>query len=274
MRSPPAASHLREALALAEHPDDIAGTALWLGQALYHAGALDEAFQTLTELIGRIGDHLSDTTLELEAYLLSIATSAGRMPETADQAALLQARTPPGSRAAGAVQATLAFREMFAGAPRGQVRARTERALADIDRGGGASSHLADRQAPASTLGFIDELDRATQLLTALLDAAARGGRMQTFEIFAAIRGYFLRRRGDLADAAADIEPILAAAEDLTRPGFAELIALITRSQLLVDADRADAAERLACAARVPAGFERGHMAVLLLHARGAAQLA
>ena len=61
------------------------------------------------------------------------------------------------------------------------------------------------------TLVWIDELDRAIELFTELLTGAARMGRMQTFEIFSGLRGYALQRRGDLADAAADIEPIIAA---------------------------------------------------------------
>ncbi len=274
INSAQAPHHLREALALAEHPDEIAEVALWLGQALYHSGALDEAFALLGDVVERIEGFVSDVTLELEAYLVSIATTAGRMVETAKRARTLEARTPPSSSAAGAVQATLAFRDMFAGRPREHVRTRAERALSDIDSPIATGTHLSDRQAPGSTLLWIDELERATELFTKLLTAAAKAGRMQTFEIFAAMRGFTVHRRGDLANAAADIEPILAAAPDLTRPGFAELVALITQVHLLVDRGRADEAARLASATQVPPGFERGHLAVLLLHAQSTAQLA
>jgi DNA-binding CsgD family transcriptional regulator len=269
-----APGHLREALALAEHPDEVAAVALWLGQALYHSGALDEAFTILRDVVERTDGRDSDATLELEAYLLSIAGAAGRMTETAQRAASLEARTPVDSRAAGAVQATLAFRELLTGGRRERVRARAERALEDIPRSVVPSSHLSDRQAPGASLMWIDELDRATELFTELLEGAARMGRIQTFEIFSALRGYTARRRGDLANAAADIEPILTAAPHGENLSFAVLFALITHVQLLVEDGRPDIAEERARSAQVPVGFERGFVAALLRHGEGAAQLA
>jgi DNA-binding CsgD family transcriptional regulator len=272
--SPHAPGHLREALALAENPDEIASIALWLGQTLYHSGALDEAYEMLSDVIDRTDAQGSDAMLELEAYLLSIATAAGKMADTAGRAASIEARTPTNSPAMGAVQATLAFRETFSGRPRERVRERAERALVDIQRSFSSISHLADRQAPGTTLAWIDELDRAIELFTELLTGAARMGRMQTFEIFSALRGYTLQRRGDLADAAADIEPVLAARTHAEHADFAELVALITHVQLLVDDGHPDVAEERARAARIPAGFERGFMAAHILYEQGAAQLA
>jgi DNA-binding CsgD family transcriptional regulator len=269
-----APDHLREALALAEHPDEVAAVALWLGQALHHSGALDEAYQTLSDVVDRTDGQGGDAMLELQAYLLSIAALAGKMPATARRAASLEARTPTDSPVAGPVQATLAFREMFSGAPRQRVRERAQRALVDIQRGSASSSHLANRQAPGMTLTWIDELDRAIELFTELLTGAARMGRMQTFEIFSALRAYALQRRGDLADAAADIEPILPTAAHAKRLGFPQFSALIVHVRLLVDAGQADVAEARARAASPPPGFERGFMTALLRHAQGAAQLA
>jgi DNA-binding CsgD family transcriptional regulator len=274
IHSPRAPEHLREALALAEQPDDIAAVALWLGQALYHAGALEEAYEILSDVVDHTDGRGSDAMLELEAYLLSIAAVAGKLIDTAGRAASLEARTSAGSPVAGAVQATLAFREMFAGEPRARVRARVERALVDVEHSVASSSHLSDRQAPGSALAWIDELDRAIELFTELLTGAARMGRMQTFEIFSALRGFYLQRRGDLADAAADIEPILTAPADARGLGFAEFVALITQVRLLIDDGQPDLAEATARTARVPSGFERGFMTALLRQAQGAAQLA
>ncbi len=159
----------------------------------------------------------------------------GRCPLPPRRAASLEARTPTGSPVAAAVQATLAFREMFSGAPRVRVRERVQRALLDIQRGAASSSHLADRQAPGMTLVWIDELDRAIELFTELLTGAARMGRMQTFEIFSALRAYALQRRGDLADAAADIEPILRRRADTPRASASpSSSALIVHVRLLI----------------------------------------
>ena len=270
MHSPQAPGHLREALALAEQPDEIAAVALWLGQSLHHSGRLDEAYETLAGVVDRTAGRGGDAMLELEAYLLSIATLAGRMPETTRRAASLEARTPADSPVAGAVQATLAFRDAFGGGPRRRVLERAERALVAIRRG--YAPHLADRQAPGMTLLWIDELDRAIELFTDLLASAARMGRTQTFEIFSALRGYALHRRGDLGEAAADIEPVVTAhAGDA---GFTGYVALIGHVRLLVEAGRADVAEARALAAQVPPGFERGFATAMLRHAQGAAQLA
>lgn len=274
LRLPQAAEHLREALELAEHPDEIGVVGLWLGQALYHAGALDEALQVLGDVLERSEGRGSDAMLELEAYLLSIAGVAGRLTETAERAASLEARTPSGSTAAIAVHATLAFRDLLIGAPRQQVRERVERSLVEVRRSAAASSHLSNRQAPGVTLMWIDELDPAIELFTELLETAARAGRRQAFEMFSALRGYAARRRGDLAGAAADIVPLLDAAPTGHAPDFAQLVALITHVQLLIDDGRLDLAEHRARSARVPAGFEQGFMALQLRHAEGAAQLA
>jgi DNA-binding CsgD family transcriptional regulator len=274
IRSPQAPVHLREALALAVHADEVAAVALWLGQALHHSGALDEAYETLSDIVDRGDGRGTDAMLELEAYLLSIASLAGKMPATAQRAASLESRTPAESPVAAAVQATLAFRETFSGAPRVRVRERVRRALADIRRGSASSSHLAGRQAPGMTLAWIDELDPAIELFTELLASAARVGSMQTFEIFSALRAYALQRRGDLADAAADIEPIVTAAGHAKHLGFAESSALIVHLRLLVDGGHADVAEARARAASLPPGFERGFMTALLRHAQAAAQLA
>jgi DNA-binding CsgD family transcriptional regulator len=274
IHSPQAPGDLQEALALAEHPDEVATVALWLGQALHDSGALHEAFKVLSDVVERTDGRDSDATLELEAYLLSIAGAAGKITQTAPRAASLEARTPAGSRAAGAVQATLAFRDLLTGGPCERVRVRAERALQDIQRGGPSTSHLADRQAPGACLMWIDELDRATELFTELLNGAARMGRRQTFEIFSALRGYTACRRGDLANAAADIEPILTAVAQGENMGFAALFALITQVQLLIEGGRPDIAQEKARSAQVPAGFERGFVAALLRHGEGAAQLA
>jgi DNA-binding CsgD family transcriptional regulator len=274
IHAPQAPGHLREALALAEHPGEVATMALWLGQALYHSGALDEAFDVMSDVLQRSGGRDSDATLELEAYMLSLAGAAGKMTETAERAASLESRTPVDARAAGAVQATLAFRDVLTGGPRERVRARAERAAEDIMRNRAPSSHLSDRQAPGASLTWIDELDRATELFTELLDDAARMGRLQTFEIFSALRGYTALRRGDLANAAADIEPILTAAPHGETPSFAVLFAMITQVQLLIEEGRPDIAEEKARSAQVPVGFERGFVAALVRHGEGAALLA
>ena len=274
IHSPQAPSHLREALALAESPNEVAAVALWLGQALHHSGALDEAYETLSDVVDRSGGQGGDAMLELEAYLLSIASLAGTMPETARRAASLEARTPPGSPIAGAVAATLAFRETFGGVPRQRVGERVQRALVDIQSGSTSNSHLANRQAPGMTLIWIDELDRAFELFTEILTGAARMGMMQTFEIFSVLRAYTLQRRGDLADAAADVEPIITATAPTGSLGFPQFSALILHVRLLIDAGQADLAEAQARAASLPAGFERGFMTALLRHAQGVAQLA
>jgi DNA-binding CsgD family transcriptional regulator len=274
MQRPQARGHLREALSLAEQPDEAAMAALWFGQALFNTGAADEACEILTEVLDHFDRHESQLMLELEAYLLSIAMMAGRARETAERAAGLEARTPASSPAAGAVQATLAFRELLAGCPREHVRERVHRALGGIERSLVFGSHLSARQAPGLTLTWIDDLDRAEALFTDLIKAASSMGRRQSFEIFSGLRGYALRRRGDLADAAADIEPILAAPPHAENVGIARLSAMTTQVLLLVDDGRPEAAEAMARSAPTSAAFERGLNAALIRQGQATAQLA
>jgi tetratricopeptide (TPR) repeat protein len=273
IHSSQAPHHLQEALALAQTPDEFATVALWLGQALYHSGALDEAYEVLSDVVDRGAGQGGDATLELEAYLLSIAAVAGKMPQIAGRAASLEARTPPGSPVAGAVQATLALRETFGGEPRDRVRARVGRALVDIQGGSVASSaggptgarpgagmdrrarpcrravhQAADgRGEDGQAAGVRDLLGAAWPHAAALWRPRGRGGRRRA-------------RRG-----------ARGAGRKLGLTGF---MALIVDVRLLVEAGRAGVAEARGRGARLPAGFERGFMTAMLRHAVGAAQLA
>ena len=273
LHSAQAAGHLREALTLAQDADEVAIAALWLAQALYHDGATHEAHRILSEIVDRHEEQPCDAMLELEAYLISIAGAAGTMAETAERADRLAARAARSSLAMGAVEATIAFRDVLAGQPRERVRERVERALTGIERSF-SGRHAADRQAPAVALVWIDEVDRAVELFDVLIGEASRSGRVQTFEIFSAMRGWAVQRRGDLADAAADIEPIRAASATRERVGLADWVALITQVHLCVDDGRPEAGEELARDARIPPGFQRGFLMVLLRQAEAGAQLA
>ena len=275
LQRPQAAGHLREALALAEHPDQAATVALWLGQALWHAGAFGEACDVLVDVLARLGDHESPTLVELQAYLLSIAVLAGRMRATEPHAATLEARTPEGSPLVAAVQATLAFRELIAGQARGGVLARARRAAqASAAAPRSTHAHSSQRQAPAMTLVWIDELDAAEQGLSRLIKAASADGRRQSFEIFSALRGYTMHRRGDLAEAAADIEPILAAEPQREGLNIAQLVALLTRVCLMVETGRAHEAEAIAKSANIPRASEHTPFVAMLRYGEGIAQLA
>ena len=177
IHSPRAAIHLREALALATEPEEIAGIALWLGQALFHKGSLDQAFDVLSAVIDQADGGGGDVMLEVEAYQLSIATAAGTLVETAARAASLGTRTPASSRAAGAVAYAGVPGRLRWRAPRAGARAR--RAGPDRHRGRRLSSRaLTSRTGRRRriTLIVIDELDRAIALQTQLLTAAARMG--------------------------------------------------------------------------------------------------
>ena len=274
MQRAEAIGRLREALALAEHPDQAAAAALWLGQALFVAGEFVEACDALDEVVPRLEDHSSELVLELEAYLLSIAVVAGRMRETAKRAAALEARAPADTPVGRAVQATLAFRGSASGEPREGVRERSRRGLAAVEQLVPSSAHASQRQAPGVALVWIDELDQAEELFTALIAAASSSGSRQSFEVFSAIRGYARQRRGHLADAAADIEPILVASPQKPKLSLARLVALITSVLLSVEEDRPDAAEGIARGTAISARDERLPLVALLRRAQAVAQLA
>ncbi len=269
-----AADHLREALALAETPDEEAGAALALGNALLDAGAVDECYAVVGATVAKLAGRESRAVVELQANLLRLAGPAGRMAETATLAAAMEARTPPGSPLAGSVQASLALRDLVSGRPRARVRERAELGLGEVLRGLESGSGGLGREVPGMAFLWIDDLDRAEQLFADAIAAASRLGRKAMFENFSALRGYTRRQRGQLADAAADIDPVLAAAGQGERPGMGTLLALITQVLLLVDHGQPAMAEVLAGLAPIPAAFERSPFVAMLRHAQGTAQLA
>jgi DNA-binding CsgD family transcriptional regulator len=271
LHGPAAAGHLREALALATAPDDAAPIAIALAHALFSAGEFDEAFDITRAVVERHDDHDSQRMLELQSYLLTMAGPAGRMAETAARAATIEARTPAGSPATGAVQACLALRDLVAGEPRDRVRDRAERA--DAARGS-SSGAILGREAPGMAFLWIDDLDRAAQLFDAGVVSASERGRLESFENFSALRGYTAWRRGSLADAAADIEPVLASAAERGKPGIATLLALVAQVLLLIEGGDPASAEALAGFVKIPAALERIPIVAMLRHAQAAAQLA
>lgn len=264
---PQASRHLQEALALTDHPEQAAAAGFALGQALFNEGAIDRAYQILRDVVERSGGRDSPAVLELQAYLVAVAGPAGRMTETAGYAQALDAGTPDDSPAAPTVHACLALRELVAGQPRARVRERARRAIVGLQHGSGTD-------APGMALLWIDDLDHAEKLFSEALNRASRLGRVRSFENYSALRGYTVRRRGDLADAAADIEPILAAVAQGAAPRPATLIALVTQVLLLIDHAKPDAAEALARGAPIPAALERLPIVALLREAQAAAQLA
>jgi DNA-binding CsgD family transcriptional regulator len=271
---PGASSHLREALALAESADEAAVTALALCSALGQEGAIDEAYEVASEVARRSEGQGTEPMLELQSWLLIFAPMAGRTAETADLLAALEQRAPHGSAAAGAVQVSLALRGLTTGDSPGRVCERAERAVAELAQAHGSGSAALEREAPGAAFLWADELDRAHELFTEAIEAAQRLGRRRSFEHFSALRGFTVHRRGDLADAAADVEPMLTAAAQGEAPGASMLFALATQVLLLVDQGRPDAAEALASSAAIPAAFERMPIVALLRHAQGLAQLA
>ena len=205
----------------------------------------------------------------------AISGPAGRLRDTADRAAALAARTPPDAGNSPVAQAALALCDLVAGSPRERVRQRAESALAGRERRLRAGSDAEiGIEAPGMALLWIDELDRATELFTEAISDDSLAGRLSAFESHSALRGFALQRRGDLADASADLEPILAAAAQGRSPGPATLVALIAQVLLEVEHARAHVAEALASIAPIPATLERTPIVALLRHAQAHAQLA
>lgn len=265
----PAATHLREALALADGPEQAAVAGLALGHALFGSGAIDDAYAIVSDVVGRTDEHAGQAVFELQAFLIAIAGPAGRMAETGARADALAARADE-SPAAGSLHASLALRALAAGRRRELVREHAQRALAVRDAGFAALG----RAAPGMALLWIDDLDRAEQLFSEAIEDASRMGRIRALENYCALRGYAARRRGDLAGAAADVEPVLAAAAQGATPGVATLVALVTQVLLLVDQGRPQDAGALAALAPIPAAFERLPIAALLRHAQAVAERA
>jgi DNA-binding CsgD family transcriptional regulator len=275
VKHPEATGYLRQALALADDPDDAAVAAYRLGQALMQTGAIDDAYAIVDRVVTSTDGHRSRLAERLECFLIVISGPAGRIPDTADRAAAFAAREPPDASRSVVVQATLALCDLAAGKPRELVRRRVESALAGRARLlSAARDPEIGIEGPGMALLWIDELDRATQLFTEAIDGASRAGRIAAFENHSALRGFALQRRGDLADASADLEPALAAAAEGGSAGPATVLALIAQVLVEIDRGRANVGEMLARMAPIPPSLERTPIVALLRHAQAAAQLA
>lgn len=271
LRRPGASGHLREALALAETADEAAVTALVLGSTLGQEGAIDDAYEVADRVARRADGQGTDAMLELQSWLLIFAPMAGRTAETADLVAALERRSPRGSAAAGAVQASPRT-ERALGRPQPGVgvrarRARGRRARAEPglglgrDGAGGARHGLPLGRRARSRAGAADRGDRGCAgagqeaLVRALLSPA--GVRSAPPRRPRRRRG---RRRAD---------PHLRGAG--RAPGRQHAVRAGHAGAGAHRLGRPDAAEALAGAAAIPAAFERMPIVGLLRHAQGLA---
>ena len=154
------------------------------GRCSSTSGALDEAYELLTSIVDGRAASGSDAALELESYLVSIAAAAGRMRRDRRAGAALASANAGRITGASSVRGDARLPRDVRRRPREQVRARVDLALVDVVR----NVHLSDRQAPCRR-----SMDRRPgsrdALYTELLAEASQMGRMQTFEILAAMRG-------------------------------------------------------------------------------------
>jgi DNA-binding CsgD family transcriptional regulator len=268
---PEAIEHLREALALAATPDELAVAAHAFAQTLAFSGDVAQAYEVAGDAAGRLAGREDHLTLRLEAKWLTFAAMLGRNAETAELARTLEARLEPDSPTACTVFANVAFREMISGGPRARVERLAERGLFRGELAFTPTDYLGAETA-AMALLWVDVLDRVEALLSAAIGEAQRMGSLAAFIHFSGERGYMLQRRGELTRAELDIEPVFArSGEGLPFPA---LIALIPKTLILVHRGQPAAAEGLAAGAPVPPEFEDQPLVALLRHAQGAAQLA
>ena len=210
---PAAAAHLREACALLPGPPRLVEATLALANVLYSQGAVFEAAEVLERSIDRLASEDAASALRLEAELIMWARLDARVyPAARERLARIEHRSNAASFGGRLLLALRASELARAGRSPAEAGALVAAALGDGLLLRDVSSHAF--ATAVAVLVTLDELDAAARRYTDWLELARRRGSAFAFASASMFRALAMLRRGDLAEAEAD----LRAALDATRP--------------------------------------------------------
>jgi tetratricopeptide (TPR) repeat protein len=202
-----AVGHLQAALDLAEDPRRRARITVALGEILSHAGRWEEDRAVLAAAATELADADPEVSLEVMAYWAATALYDPRLVEEfeRERERLERLAAAGAGWAANALCAVLAAAAALRGDAIDAVVPWTERALSGgrlfAERGAGA---WASSQVMCA-LVLIDEYDRALPACEELAVRARASGSLIGSATALVTRGWVLARRGDLADAEAQL---------------------------------------------------------------------
>lgn len=217
-REPTAVEHLTEALAASTDLDMRGETSLLLGRAAVSTGRLSEAREVLTPVIEELHTARPGIVARLEAYRWAAGLWDPRFTHDLErELPRLRSLAEEAGADGRSLLLLIAFRATFEGRTHDEI-------LKLVERGLDGGRLIEDESAEAieitwavRALTFIDELDRAEQLLEDMLADSRSRGSVMGYATAIAWRAAVALRRGQVGPAEADAR---AAVELLTQHGL------------------------------------------------------
>jgi DNA-binding CsgD family transcriptional regulator len=208
-----ATEYLDAALAIAQDSRTRAQLTSTLGFALVQVDRIGDAVSILTKTIDQLPPDEDDLRRGLEAILLDVPLVAVGWESVFQRLPALRRLPPAGTPGALQLDCMIAGHDAYAGTPGTTDRVR--RSLNDPCFVQAAAEGVSTAVGGYFTLGVAD-LDEGIAVHNALISAAASRGSATTLCVGRAFRGMVWLRRGELAEAEADLREALRLA-DLTR---------------------------------------------------------
>jgi DNA-binding CsgD family transcriptional regulator len=211
-QEPTAITHLREAVALADHPRAGAIAARDLADALWACDRFPEAMSTLERAIADVGEADAPLALGLEAHLVAVGwldrSNWSLVSPRLDGVAQLAGKTPAERLLLG----MLALRGLLDGEPASVVAGHAERALANQGISEGLTPQAVNF--PGIALYCCDRLHQAEQAFSTRIAEARKHGEIRAVAALLCWRAETLRRQGRLSDAETDAREAIAISEE------------------------------------------------------------
>jgi DNA-binding CsgD family transcriptional regulator len=226
-RDPRAATHLREAVELAQASHERLAGALALGRTLMNSGRTRDALEVFQRTAHRLGREDEHDQLVLEGALLGAAQlERDGAPLAGDLAPSLRRRVEQRDDAPASVFGPLAAAACLAGEPADSVAELAQRALTGTEH---VLPEAIDRPpffyAVTHVLTAAERFEAARRLYDLTLDDARRLGSTVHFVLASAFRASLEYRVGRVADAEADARQALRAGPGEAPPAWAALAA-------------------------------------------------
>jgi DNA-binding CsgD family transcriptional regulator len=273
LRAPSAVEHLQEALASAADPGTRGRILADLAEIFFLAGQWHPAVAAIDSALAQLDDSDGPLALRLRAMWTGASTyDPELMPRLESELPELLEQAQRGGAAARSLNLMLAGRAAVRGNDVGGVPALVERGL---DAGRFVTDHGSENAVVPQAmcaLAFVDRLDEVAAVSDELLrDARARGS-VVGFASGAAHHALAHSRRGDLADAEADLRAALAVLQEHELM-FALPVTLWYASDAILERPSLDDVAALAQGLQLPPGIDTTVTGAWLLELRGRLRL-
>ena len=203
-----AVDHLREGHDLVREGPSFATSGMALARALFAEGRVREAADVLVQISDRLGGDDVDGRVEAELMFYS-RMHRELYPLSQRILARWREGSIPDTIGGRAIRASIASEFVRMAQQPEKARAEAERAVSGGPGGGEISLPLTGA---IHSLVQLDALDKALEVTDAWLDGARRSGSVLDFAALSYVRHLVKFRRGDLAEAEADLRSVIDSA--------------------------------------------------------------